>query len=190
MLTQATRTAIGLSNIHADLVNLLQTLHITLQQWRDYSDVLESQQTLTSYTPPFQNFGRGRPKFYISKEQLQYLRSLSFSWTAIADMLKVTRMTIYRRRIEYGMLDESHSSISDQELAETVGHILVQHPQVGQTFVSGRLRSLGYRVTRKRVRRAIHSVDPLSAALRWQGLATYHRPYSVPGPNSLWHIGK
>ena len=43
-----------------------------------------------------------------------------------------------------------------------------------------------YRVTRARVRDALRSVDPINTALRWQG---GRRPYSVPGPNSLWHIG-
>ena len=168
-----TSTVINLANVHANLMNLHESLHASLHQWMDYSNVLESQRTLNSYTPPFEQSMRGRPRFDISKEQLQHLRSLSFSWTAIADMLKVTCMTIYRRRVKYGLLDESHSSISDQELTERVQEILVQHPQVGQTFVLGRLRSLGYRVTRKRVRRAIYSVDPLSTALRWQGLAAY-----------------
>ena len=47
----------------------------------------------------------------------------------------------------------------------------------------GRLRSLGYKVTRDRVRQAIRVTDPLSIAL--QSL-----PQGVPGPNSLWHIGE
>ena len=38
---------------------------------------------------------RGRQRFQITREQLEYLRSSSFSWTAIADMLMVSRMTVY-----------------------------------------------------------------------------------------------
>lgn len=49
---------------------------------------------------------------------------------------------------------------------------------------------MGYIVTRQRVRRAIRSTDPMSVALRWRGGLVYRRTYSVPGPNSLWHIGK
>jgi hypothetical protein len=190
VLIEATGDRAALSNIHADLVNLLQTVQISLTQWRHFSDILDSQRTLCSYTPPLLGSRRGRPKFLISREQLQYLRSLSFSWTAVAKMFKVTRMTIYRRRVEYHMLDESHSRISDQDLTEAVSQILTQYPHVGQTFIAGRLRSLGYRVTRQRIRSVVHSVDPLSAALRWQGIAVRRRPYSVPGPNSLWHVGE
>lgn len=189
VLAETTRTVAALSNVHADLTQLLQIVQLLLQQWTDYSDILDSHRTLSSYTPPFEQSTGGRPKFHISREQLHHLRSLSFTWTDIADMLKVSRMTIYRRRVEYDMLDESDSMISDQELNEKVQQIMAQHPQVGQTFVSGRLRSLGYRVARERVRCAVRSVDPLSSALRWQGFTARRRPYSVPGPNSLWHIG-
>ena len=65
-----------------------------------------------------------------------------------------------------------------------------QLPEMGESIVWGRLRSMGYIVTRQRVRRAIRSTDPMSVALRWRGGLVYRRTYSVPGPNSLWHIGK
>ena len=165
--------------------------HVTQLLWREYSDTLDLRHARSRYVPPSEASlsRRGRPSFQISREQLQYLRSLSFSWTAIANMLMVSRMTVYWRRAEYGMLDEPHFSINDEELNEKVQQILVQHPHVGQSFISGRLRSLGYRVTRERVRHAARTCDPLSAALKWHGIVTRRRPYSVPGPNSLWHIG-
>lgn len=72
-------------------------------------------------------------------------------------------------------------------------HILLRQmridfPSLGQTMVWGRLRSLGFRVTRARVREAIRVTDPIHTALRWRQV-TPRRLYSVPGPNSLWHIG-
>ena len=172
------------------LVQLLQALEHTLGVWIEYSNTLDRQWASTHYvTPTDMPLGRGRPKFHISKEQLEYLRSLSFSWTAIADMLMVSRMTLYRRRVEIGLLVEPQSNITDQELMRIVRHLSVQHPQLGQSHICGRLRSLGYRVTRERVRQAIRTCDPLNLALRWQGISTSRCPYSVPGPNSLWHIG-
>ncbi len=178
----------ALSRLHADLLELSQSVLYVWQKWSDYSDTLDAQHNMTRYVPPSRRGLRGRPKFYVTKEQLQYLRSLSFSWTGIAKMLTISRMTLYRRRVEYQMLDERHSSISNQQLIRRVQQIRTEHPQVGQTFISGRLRSLGYRVTRERVRQTIHFLDPLSV-LRWKGIVTRRRPYSVPGPNSLWHIG-
>ena len=44
-------------------------------------------------------------------------------------------------------------------------------------------------VTRERVRNALHSLDPLYLIRNWPGLATRRHPYSVAGPNSLWHTG-
>lgn len=180
----------GLNGLRDDLLELLQSVLHTWQQWSEYSDALDAQQTVNYYLPPIESsrHRRGRPRFDVSREQLQYLRSLSFSWTAIARMLVISRMTVYRRRVEYGLLDDRPSSISNQQLIDNVHEILTQHPHVGQTFISGRLRSLGYQVTRERVRQAVRFLDPLSS-LRWQGIATRRRPYSVPGPNSLWHIG-
>lgn len=180
----------ALESINTDLNQLLARVQDKLQQWRSYYESLDVQRTLHRYVSPLEvSQRRGRPKFNISKEQLEHLRSLFFSWTAIADMLLVSRMTIYRRRTEYGLLDETHSAIDDGDLIEFVRYILVQHPRVGQTFVMGCLRARGYRVTRERVRQAIRTCDPLNVALRWQGIAVQRRPYSVPGPNCLWHIG-
>ena len=57
-------------------------------------------------------------------------------------------------------------------------------------MVWGRLRAMGFIVRWARLQQAIREVDPLHTALRWKGNLTGRRPYSVPGPNSLWHLGK
>ena len=54
-------------------------------------------------------------------------------------------------------------------------------------MLMGHLRSMGMNVKRNRVRAIIHQTDPLNAALRWSARISC-RPYSVPGPNSLWHL--
>lgn len=48
---------------------------------------------------------------------------------------------------------------------------------------------MGYRVTRWRLRQVIHDTDPINRALHWGNNLHVRWPYSVPGPNSLWHIG-
>ena len=98
-------------------------------------------------------------------------------------------MTIYRWRAEFDLLFDPETSVCHSDLNSLVHTMRSEHPEVGETIVWGRLRSLGYRVTRERVRYALHQTDPLSSALRWRGNLTRRRPYSVPGPNSLWHIG-
>ena len=98
-------------------------------------------------------------------------------------------MTIYRRRQEYRMMENPSGNITDDELREVLQQMRRELPSLGQTLVWGRLRSLGFKVTRARVRDAMRVTDPINTALRWREI-TPRRPYSVPGPNSLWHIGK
>ena len=60
---------------------------------------------------------RGRPRFTISQDQFEYLMTLSFTWTDISCLLGVSRMTIFRRQVEFQMLTESSRTIaSDSEL--------------------------------------------------------------------------
>ncbi len=98
-------------------------------------------------------------------------------------------MTVYRRRIEFGLLQDPTQMVTDQELMHVLTAMRVDHPDYGETMAMGHARSQGYRVSRRRLRRAIHITDPINVALRWRGGLTTRRPYSIPGPNSLWHIG-
>lgn len=144
----------------------------------------EELSTSTAYRVPQEaTSGRSRPRFDISIDQIEYLRSLSFTWTDIASLLGVSRMTVFWRRVEFEMVNETQESMT---IVSTVRRDL---PNVGEKIMLGRLRSMGYNVTRERVRHTIRSTDPINSALRWQGVLTQRRPYSVPGPNSLWHIG-
>ena len=100
-------------------------------------------------------------------------------------------MTIFRRRVEFQMLTESSRTIvSDSELRIVLASIRQELSDIGEKMVLGRLRSLGYHVTTGRIRQAIRDTDPINSALGWQGILTTRRLYSVPGPNSLWHIGE
>jgi len=90
-----------------------------------------------------------------------------------------------RRRREYGLLEEPVMTISDADVDAVIRDMRNINPHVGVSLITGRLRSLGYHVTRERIRQLLQSSDPL----RWPGAITYRRPYSVAGPNSLWHIG-
>ena len=58
---------------------------------------------------------------------------------------------------------------------------------VGYSLMSRHLRSLGLRVQRDRIRASIARVDPENSRIRW-AVVVSRRAYSVPGPNSLWHI--
>ena len=131
----------------------------------------------------------GRPQICIDMEQVHALRGLQMTWTRIATILGVSRTTLYRRCKERGYCDESlQRKISDDDLIVAVRDIKSRMPDIGERIVSGHLRANGISVTRDRIRETIHLVDPLTS-LRWNPRIS-QRTYSVPGPNSLWHIGE
>ena len=132
--------------------------------------------------------GVGRLKFEIAQELLENLRVLGCTWMQIARMLQVSRWTIRRRVVEYGLHRGRGSDISDYQLDTIIrGYISGHGVTTGQSYIIGYVRSLGYPVQRDRVRAAINRVDPENTALRWAVVVT-RRVYSVPWPNSSFHI--
>ena len=53
--------------------------------------------------------------------------------------------------------------------------------------MQGHLESISIHVQRYRIRESMHCVDPLGSLLHRRQPITRRR-YSVPGPNSLWHV--
>lgn len=79
-----------------DLILCLQSIR---RKWEEYKDILDSGScsgTLAYQVPVVHTGRRGRPRFDVTKEQLEYLASLSFSWIEIAALLGVSRTTIFR----------------------------------------------------------------------------------------------
>ena len=90
----------SLNDMGETFTEMLGEFRRILQLWCDYSDSLSLDFNSTWYELPSEDNSTslpGRVRFNIAREQLLYLRSLSFSWTAIVDMLMVSQMTIYRR---------------------------------------------------------------------------------------------
>ena len=161
-------------------------------EWEQYRATLEiSPSTAFSVSTMPSNRQRGRPRFQIHREQIVYLRSMSFTWHQIAELLGVSRMTIHRRYREFGLHEElGRNRMINTDLDTLLREMRVEFPTMGETMVWGRLQSLGCSVTREQLRQSIRRTDPLHTALRSPSAAISRRPYSVPGPNSLWHIGK
>ena len=77
---------------------LITHLRVIVQRWVDYEDILDagiSHQFQAHPVIQVVHTGR-RPKFMINKEQIEYLFSLSFTWTEISSILGISRMTLYR----------------------------------------------------------------------------------------------
>ncbi len=91
----------GLEDYCRSVGELVGAIRTILRSWEEYEGVLDanlSQRPPMAYHlhPVHNSRQPGRPQFNISKEQLEYLRSLGFHWNEISILLGVSRMTIYR----------------------------------------------------------------------------------------------
>lgn len=81
----------------------------------------------------------GRRKKSVDKEQLQYLRSLRFTWEEIGSLLGVSYKTLQRRAKEWNI--ETYSTISDETLDTAVTNTLLQFPSSGEVMIRGYLQA-------------------------------------------------
>ncbi|PFX34646.1 Nuclear migration protein nudC [Stylophora pistillata] len=177
-------------NLRHLLVHLINLLSAEIEKSENYNE------DDTAYRAPLKSkLGPGRKPYDISKEQVEHLRSLFFSWTKIAAILQVTISTLQRRRREFGLSDEleKFSDISDDELDRIYATVSGNFqsgpltPNIGRRRFIGALRSRGLRFQRWRVSECLHRVDPVGTTLRWR-MAIRRRKYYFPTRNSLWHI--
>ena len=171
---------------------LVSYFQLIASEWQSYADAFYAgERNPGAYrVSKVSSVSRGQPKFQIEREQLEYLRSLSCPCYKIASLLGISRMTLYRHRRSFGLVDEPRQSLSDDQLQHTISQLREQLPAIGESIAIGHLRSLGFYATRERIRQALRATDPINTTLRWRANLSQRQPYSVPGPNSLWHIGK
>ena len=74
-------------------------------------------------------------------------------------------MHIYRRRIEYSLIQDPSTEISDAQLRIVLQAIKQDNPELGEVMVLGIIRSMGYRVSREKIRQEIREIDPLPLLL-------------------------
>ena len=131
----------------------------------------------------------GRPRVIITRQQIEALREIHFSWSCVARLLGVSERTLDRRRREFQMPmgRACYSNIGDDELDRIISEIIGLSPNAGETLVQGALRHRGFLIQRRRVRASLLRVDPISRLLRRRQLI-YRRCYQVRAPNSLRHV--
>ena len=131
--------------------------------------------------------GQGRPAIDVDITDVEYLRNLRFTWTKIADILGISRSTLYRRLDEEGISQHTtYTNITDAELDQKVIAVKNLHPNDGERMMISHLSRRGI-IPRSRLRASIHRVDPVNTAIR-RSITVRRRVYHVDGPNCLWHI--
>ena len=82
----------------------------------------------------------GRPPLDVSIDDIEYLRGLRFTWTKIAEVLRISRSTLYRWLDQEGIDRDLHyTDISDYDLHRVVESIKQSHPN-GHTSPSPNTR--------------------------------------------------
>ena len=160
--------------------NLLQEINATKVQ-RETNGTRSS-----AWVPSTQASTGGRPRYRITKEQIEILRETGMNWKRIALSLGISESTLFRRRQEFG-LHESFVDISYEDLYTVITGMLSQTPYAGESYVSGGLKARGIFVQRYRIREILSQIDPVGRALRRRA-AIQRRQYNVRAPNHLWHI--
>ena len=113
--------------------------------------------------------GPARPKYEIPEEHFLYFKSLGFTWNEIADMLLVSRWTLRRRVLEYGITDSvGFSKVSNDEFDNLIQDYRNTHGLAcGHSMILGHLNSIGIKVQQKRVTESLVLVDPDGCHMRW-----------------------
>ena len=133
---------------------------------------------------------KGRPRFKISKEQLDFFVESKFTVPNIAGLLNVSCSTVERRMREFSISARNkYSSVSDEELDNIILDIKRNFPNTGYKRMNGFLSQRGYTVQQHRVIESMHRVDPEGVLLRGLEMRVINRRhYHVAGPQCLWHI--
>ena len=169
------------------VVLLLRETHLSSQSVD--SQILEIQDT---QHPVHEEVAIGRPRKFISREDIERESKVFQNWKIVARRLGVSSKILRRRRLEFDMnISETsgprliYTNISNEDLCSEVRNILIILPEAEETVIIGALRSRSIHVQRRRVREAINAVDPVSRALR-RTVAIVRRKYNVASPNALW----
>ena len=129
----------------------------------------------------------GRPSYSLTQYQLQALVDVGFNVGQIAELLQVSKSTIERRLVEFGISTRSYCEITNDELDAKVQEIKLFHPNVGSKNLAGYLAARNIKIPRRRIRESLQRVDPLGVAAR-KCKAIHRRVYNVSCPLALWHF--
>lgn len=146
-------------------------------------------------SPPFNSVVKmmgphGRLRLQVTEEHLQSLLELRLPATCIADILGVSRRTLYRRMQELNMsVRNLYSTITDAALDALVQAIKSRLPHAGYHIVKGCLSAEGHHVQWTRLKASMHRVDTQGILSRMTTMGcVVRRKYSVQGPHFVQHI--
>lgn len=172
----------GVNGVDGNIVNYLRQVRDSLSSHSHSSSARMADQIFTGQ--------RGRPKYILPQEQLEFLVERRFSVPQISKLLGVSPRTVERRLSKYGMsIRQTYADLNDNDLDELVRCILRDFPNAGYKRMTGLLFARGIRLQQSRIRSTMQRVNPEGCLLRSLELNILHRrSYQVYGPLALWHF--
>ena len=149
----------------------------------------------TNYLPKLSNGKKGADKYAISKDNLEHLLSIGCTVKEIANRgllgKKIHPNTVHNFIKNNGMktIKERFSQEPDSVIKEKITELHERFPNSGIREIKAMLQTLEplMIVQRDTIAKLLPQVDPEGAARRWAQIIP-RRVYSVPTPNSLWHL--
>ena len=174
--------------------NALKTRFLELQQQHAEVEIENNGGCITNLER-ISNGKRGPSRYGINKERLEHFLNIGCNVTQIAkDGLlgkKIHPNTVFNfmKANDIPMIRRRYTQLSDEELEIKILDLHVRFPNSGIREIASMLKKLDppVIVQRDRVGKLLAKVDPTGTARRWAQIIP-RRTYSVPTPNSLWHI--
>ena len=105
---------------------------------------------------------------------MEEVQSLRFSWTKIAEIVGISRRTLYRRLSEWDLsIDINYSVLSDSELDRLVAEAKMMNPQYGEILLMAHLNTCSVRIPRSRLRASIHRIERFHRGRGWVWLLLF-----------------
>ena len=123
----------------------------------------------------------------IPKILIENLIDDGFSVKEMSNILCVSKSTVLRRMMEYGLKVKDFSNISDDQLDSHVLALTNNYPFCGETILRELLKGRGIIIQRYRFRDSMHRVSEAGIQSRRKGRLK-RRVYNVKRANHLWHI--
>ncbi|KAJ7380632.1 hypothetical protein OS493_006967 [Desmophyllum pertusum] len=162
-----------LEHFHRHL-QLSESRFVTPYSMRILQDVLNSLRDMPEDFPTsgpnihiYREKPLGRPRYFLSREQLEFLLSLGFNKTQLSVMLGMSTRTIQRQMAEYRLSSRNYSDLSEEELDRMVTEIQQQFHRAGYRQILALLKAHGVFVRENELRESVQRCDPLGASLRW-----------------------
>lgn len=149
----------------------------------------------TNSLPKVSNGKKGADKYAINKDYLEHLLTIGCAVKEIADRgllgKKIHPNTIHNFIKKNGMktIKQRFSQEPDNVIKEKIAELHERFPNSGIREIKAMLQNLEppLIIQRDKIAKLLPQVDPEGAARRWAQIIP-RRVYSVPTPNSLWHL--